>query len=470
MSEPLSLPPIQAFERLQIADGLLITAERWQQAHNYHRQRQNFHFQSLSQAGIVCGLGVAVIPAPASIEARYRDQRWVQVQAGVAIDPAGNPIVVPQAEAFRIELDPPTGRLQTVYLVISYVDPDELRQIPGQAQVKEQFRIVETTEPGPLDVELCRIRLTNGTVQLRNALNVFSPQPNEVDLGHRRQAQPRPLYAAQVAYLQTGTPLDQSLSLGLSCLLQATEALFPKLQAVAPLAELSAAAIATADLSPFDLLYAPRLALQNLTLEATKALKAYLAQGGLLLITVDFDETKIDELSALRQELQAALEGLESDAEISGMRQQLLSEIQAIEADIEQQLQNVVQSLQPFAQMVGNPLAGAGQIHAQHPLRLQPFLFAQLPTLTSRPITLRHWQNIVLMIGNLAIAWGPDPAGQQTRESLRTAHELGINLLYFATRRRHLLGLQRPASTVGSSSSSQASLTDQAGQAGARES
>uniref|UniRef100_UPI0031FC8A9C hypothetical protein n=1 Tax=Sphaerothrix gracilis TaxID=3151835 RepID=UPI0031FC8A9C len=293
---PESLPPIQVFERLQIADGLLITAERWQQAHRYHRQRQNFHFQSLSQSGIISGLGVAVIPAPASIEARYRDQRWVQVQAGVAIDPAGNPIVVPQPETFRIELEPQAGTSQTVFLVISYVDPDELRQLPGREQVREQFRIVETTHPGPLDVELCRIRVTDGTVQLRNALNLFKPQPNEVDLNYRRRAQPRALYETQVAFLQTGTALDQSLRWGLNCLLQATEALFPKLQPAAPLTEFAATAIATADLSPFDLLYAPRSALQNLTLDATKALKTYLVQGGLLLITVDFDETKIDEL------------------------------------------------------------------------------------------------------------------------------------------------------------------------------
>ncbi|NJN03077.1 MAG: DUF4159 domain-containing protein [Leptolyngbyaceae cyanobacterium RM1_1_2] len=373
MPEPVSFPPVQAFERLQIEDGLLITAERWQQAHNYHRQRQNFHFQSLSRAGIVCGLGVSVIPAPASIEARYRDQRWVQVQAGVAIDPEGNPIVVPQPEAFRIELEPTAGSTEMVFLVVSYVDPDQLRQQPRQAQVREQFRIVETTHPGPLDVELCRLCLTPDTVQLRNALNVFNPLPNEIDLRHRHLAQPRALYSAQVAYLQTGTALDEALSLGLICLLQATEALFPKLQAIAPPTELSAAAIATADLSAFDLFYTPRSALQSLTVDATKTLKTYLQQGGLLLITVDFDETKIDELSALRQELQVALEGLESDTEISAMQQQLTAEIRAIEADIEQQLQNVIQSLQPFAQLVGNPLDGSGQIQAQHPLRLQPF-------------------------------------------------------------------------------------------------
>ncbi|MEM8715156.1 MAG: hypothetical protein AAGE92_05170, partial [Cyanobacteria bacterium P01_G01_bin.4] len=62
-----STPTPQIFERLRVTDGLLIDRERWQLAHNYHRQRQNLHYQSLQQPGIVCGLGVASIAAPAEI-------------------------------------------------------------------------------------------------------------------------------------------------------------------------------------------------------------------------------------------------------------------------------------------------------------------------------------------------------------------------------------------------------------------
>ena len=55
-----------------------------------------FHYQSLHQPGIVCGLGVSVIPAPADLPAQYRDGRWLQIQSGIAIDLVGNPIIVPQ--------------------------------------------------------------------------------------------------------------------------------------------------------------------------------------------------------------------------------------------------------------------------------------------------------------------------------------------------------------------------------------
>ena len=43
MSHPFPTPPIQPFERLQATDGLLVNAERWRKAHDYHRRRQNAH-------------------------------------------------------------------------------------------------------------------------------------------------------------------------------------------------------------------------------------------------------------------------------------------------------------------------------------------------------------------------------------------------------------------------------------------
>jgi hypothetical protein len=89
-------------ERLAVKDGLLLTADYWQRAHTYHRHRQNVHYQSLQQPGIVCGLGVSVIPAPADLPAQYRDGRWLQIQSGIAIDLVGNPIIVPQPIDFRI--------------------------------------------------------------------------------------------------------------------------------------------------------------------------------------------------------------------------------------------------------------------------------------------------------------------------------------------------------------------------------
>ncbi len=40
--------------------------------------------------------------APSQVEARYRDGRWVQIQPGIAIDLAGNLIVVPTSYDFLL--------------------------------------------------------------------------------------------------------------------------------------------------------------------------------------------------------------------------------------------------------------------------------------------------------------------------------------------------------------------------------
>ncbi|MEO0541886.1 MAG: hypothetical protein AAFZ80_13635, partial [Cyanobacteria bacterium P01_A01_bin.105] len=70
----MSLIPLQ---RLQVNDGLLITADRWQIAHSYHQQRQKIHYESLQQGGIVSGLGVTVGPVPTSAPSKYRQARWL---------------------------------------------------------------------------------------------------------------------------------------------------------------------------------------------------------------------------------------------------------------------------------------------------------------------------------------------------------------------------------------------------------
>ncbi|MBE9183037.1 hypothetical protein IQ268_31370, partial [Oculatella sp. LEGE 06141] len=46
MTHPFPPPAIAPFDRLNAFNGLMITAERWKRAHDYHRQRQNAHYQA----------------------------------------------------------------------------------------------------------------------------------------------------------------------------------------------------------------------------------------------------------------------------------------------------------------------------------------------------------------------------------------------------------------------------------------
>lgn len=446
MPDPRPLPINQVFERLQISDGLLITAERWQAAHDYHRQRQNFYYQALNQPGIVYGLGVALVDPPASVEARYRDRRWVQVQPGVAIDILGNPIVVPRPELFRIESNPPMGESQVVYLVISYVDPKELRHPPTKEMVPEQFRLVEKTEPAPQDVELCRIHLQGGAAQINANPNCFFPGLNMLDLRYRLQAQARPLAQIRVAQIVTGTPEDKRTCEGLTHLLQSVGVLFPPLQGALPVGQLSPTTLVSADLAAYDLIFLPRKYVGGLLPGALSTLQSFIQSGGTLLIVVDFDEVQIDELSSVKRELMEAIRNTLGDPTLADMRSQLESEIRAVENDIQTHMQGVSGSIDAFASSVGNPIEGEGNLHSQHPLRLYPYLFSRLPLVTGEPIHLLNWGGMVLMIGDLSASWGLDDMLQVPRDTIRTAQELGVNLLYFAHRRRQLESLQFPVS------------------------
>lgn len=233
MTHPYPTPSIQPFNRLNVTDGLLITAERWKRTQDYHRQRQNVHCQAVNQPGIVCGLGVSVIPAPAHNQARDRDERWVQVQPGIAIDLEGNLIVVPKPFDYHIDTELKKAEPITVYLVVNYRDPDQLQSQIGES-VQETYRLEETTSPPrSQDVELCRLLLQAGKVVIRTPEDVFFPGYNQLDLRYRVQAQSRPQALVRVAQLNRSDPDAARNFFHLEALLQSLETLYPALKGAA---------------------------------------------------------------------------------------------------------------------------------------------------------------------------------------------------------------------------------------------
>lgn len=392
MSHPFPTPPIKSFERLQAADGLLINAQRWQQAHDYHRQRQNAHYQSINQPGIVCGLGVKIIPAPQKVEAKYRDQRWVQIQPGIAIDVAGNPIVVSRPIDFRIATEVSGQDPLTVYLVATYIDPDELRRDASRELVQETFRIDEKSTPPPsLDVEVCRILLQPGEVKITPTADVFFPGYNNIDLRYRRMAQARPQAIVRMAQVNHGDPDCARNFFQVPYLLQAVEAIYPPLRAIEELGQVTF----SDNMQDFDLLYFTGKQALEVNSSQLEFLKVYLNSGGVLLVDAPVDATAL------------------------------------------------IESTQSLAQMLGSPLRPLEEWRKDHPLRMKPFLFAALPILDRQPIRLLTNGGIILIVGDLAAAWGLDPALSLSRITIRTAQELGVNILQFAWKRRQLIGLQQ---------------------------
>jgi hypothetical protein len=415
-SSPRTLP----LERLQVTDGLLLTAERWRLAHEYHRQRQNVHYQSLHQPGIVCGLKVGVVAAPEEFAAQYRDRRWLRVQPGVAIDSLGNPIIVPEAIDYRLASEPPRSGTAIIYLVLSYVDPDRLQRSVEPELVQETFRIDEkTTPPDALEVELCRVVIQAGEVCLEETINVFAPQVNQVDLRYRQQVQARPLGRVIVASRE---------SVQWGELVRSLPALYPGLgvELVEPTNEFS-----SADLLVMD---AQQITFDDAGLEA---LKQHLGTGGTLLVNAAGD-SRFAKLGMVRQELQQTLAKICRDSSLVIEQEQVAVELVEVEASLMELLEAIVQPIKALAEQVGVTVEGNGLLDRHHPLRHQPFLFAQFPVIYGMPIEVLAWGGIVVVIGNLGQAWGLDEALTLPRETMRSAQELGINLLHFAWQRRAL--------------------------------
>jgi hypothetical protein len=471
-------------ERLQVSDGLLITANHWQRAHYYHRQYQSLHYQALQESGIVKGLGIYLIEAPAEIPSKYRDARWIQVQPGLAIDQFGHAIVVPETMDFRVASEAPTTGKTIVYIVLRYVDPDQL-QASSSAQsefVQETFRIDETTNlPDDEDIVLCRILLEPGTVTLEPTYNVFSPIANQVDLRDRKSVQAKSQIEVQVGTFVYPAEADRNPWFEL---LRSLTTLYPAMQGKVQSLNQSV------DFTGYDLLHLTQDQFVTLADSRFESVKTTLKSGTILLIEASTQGSPIAKLGKLHHELQQAIAQAKRESNSGIILSELETECAAIAEDLNQQFQPIHQAVQSMITQLGlqpdmaeetaavatnsvaddedkettndisnlsaTPKLGQsdGVIDRSHLLRRQPFLFSQFPTVNEHPLYLWNWGNIILAIGDLSRSWDLDPHDQDfmtSRESLRNAHEFGINLLQFATSHHHLTQLQA-APLIGSRS------------------
>ncbi|MBD2296372.1 DUF4159 domain-containing protein [Anabaena sphaerica FACHB-251] len=385
--QSFSSPPINPLQRLHVYDSLMMNAERWQLAHQYHRHRQNVHYQSLNEPGIVCGLGVRVITPPDDAPARFRDLRWLEIQAGIAIDVEGNPIIVDPSidRKFRIATEAPTTGTLTVYLVASYVEPQNLGQKNTSTLIREWFRFDEkTSPPTEREVELCRIKLQPNGVQLANPRDALFPEVNELDLRYRSQAQARP--QAVVSIATSFNTSDRNFH-NLSYFIQSVETLYPALQGGAQVGQIDLQTNPT----EYDLIHLTGWQVLNLEQQQIDACNQYLKTGGVILIEVPSDGSMLIE-----------------------------------------DIKNII------AYHFEMPLQSWQELNRTHPLRTKPFLFAKLPSINEQTLHILNAGGIILVEGELSAAWGLDDDLILERHDIRTAQELGINFLHFALRRRQM--------------------------------
>lgn len=382
--QPFPKPRVKPLQRLHVYNSLMMNAERWHISQSYHSQRQNIQYQSLHEPGIVCGLGVRVINPPSEAPARFRDRRWIEIQPGIAIDIEGNPIIIDESvnRTFRISTPAPINGSSLLYVVTSYVEPPMPEKPTNSSMIREWFRLDEkTTPPGETEIELCRIHLQPGVVELENPTDVLFPTFNQLDLRYRTQAKARPQAMVSVASLPNVSDRDYA---NLSYLMRAVTGLYPALSGSTKISQVNL-------MAPFndcDLLYLTGWQALNLDTQELETLIKYLQMGGVVLIEVGSTSTK------LTRDIQ-----------------------NLISFQLEVQLQSWY------------------DLNPEHPLRNQPFIFAGLPVINQQPIQLWNGSGIVLVEGDLSGAWGVDNSTRD-RNEIRTAQELGINILNFAYKRR----------------------------------
>jgi hypothetical protein len=185
-------------KRIKPVDGMAVTAEVWNDAHQYHQQHNQFHNLLQHGWGIVTGLQVIASDPPDSS---------IYIQPGVAVDQLGRCIVLQQPVSYEIgnELE------GLIYLLISYsetaVDTSQATQ-PGAPQfIQSGFSITaRSTLPNSPVVELARIYRTSRKEPFVDAVLPLAPTPNEIDLTRRRQLRVLREVNLSISYLGSASP------------------------------------------------------------------------------------------------------------------------------------------------------------------------------------------------------------------------------------------------------------------------
>src|SRR5215216_3463719 len=95
------------FRRINAHNGLMIDADVWQDAHEYHRDQLHLHHLALHGWGVVQGLQVSLVPD---------SENTLRIDPGLGIDPAGNFIVVSEPQTYHVT----TRERGMVYIVLQF--------------------------------------------------------------------------------------------------------------------------------------------------------------------------------------------------------------------------------------------------------------------------------------------------------------------------------------------------------------
>ncbi|HSM23288.1 MAG TPA: DUF4159 domain-containing protein [Anaerolineaceae bacterium] len=194
-------------KRIKPYDGMSVTAEVWNLAHDYHRQYNQAHNLFFHGSGILIGMEVVASDPPDSM---------VFILPGVVVDPNGKVIVLSEPVAYDLgdEIEGP------LYLTINHRESStslkKNNDGSGLAFVNDEFLITaRQTVPEKSMVELARFAREDRKSTIKDAQDPKGPKTNEIDLRFRRQIvmKSEQLLTSAVVYLGTGHKKEQGKGL-----------------------------------------------------------------------------------------------------------------------------------------------------------------------------------------------------------------------------------------------------------------
>ncbi len=165
-------------KRIRPFDGMSVTADVWEVAHEYHRQAQQSHNLFFHGAGILAGLEVVASDPP---------DRLVYILPGVVVDTIGRVIVLAEPVAYDL------GTEGEGLMVLSISHREIIPPAGDDSQgsdprfVQDEFAITaRSSAPEATAIELARVRRESRAAPVQDARDTACPGVNEIDLRYRR--------------------------------------------------------------------------------------------------------------------------------------------------------------------------------------------------------------------------------------------------------------------------------------------
>ncbi len=374
------------FRRIKPYDGMVVTADVWEEAHDYHRQQQRYHNLLNHEPGILTGLEVIASDPPDSS---------VYIQPGIAVNAAGQVIVLPESLSF--DLGAAQGPL---YLVLSYDESQPKAEDSATSAedatdvkllVRAQYGLEAVGTPPDLAapyVELARVDRQGADSPITKAANVLQPGLNQIDLRFRRQTGTSARPAVKVAVCYVGKATDKAAKQhghGANVLARVLR------HGDQPVwVDDAVALVAGADLSGYTLVYLVAQGDFQLASDEMNVLYVYLRSGGTLLLESCHKATAAGKADPV------------------------------------------------FLDMLSSFGTTLTDLPADHVLLNEPNFFAVPPVgfETEGTPSIKVGEGVILSSCDYGCLWQGERRGQAaSREEIRAAHEWGSNIMAYAVAR-----------------------------------